>query len=228
MNARLWLSLTGLLGAALAAPSAAAPAPAAIVEETRGGAIGVAPLDYLTAGKVLHLGPKDELVLDYLNSCTREVILGGTVTVGAAGSTVVGGRIEGGTVPCDNRRPELIGEEEAPTGKAPSLTPLPKPRGQPGETGIGYTLYGRSPLMDLGAPGQLTIERVDQPGDPIRLEVASSDLIRGRFYDFAKAGRSLAPGAIYRASFEGRSIVFFVDALAQPGDSPLLGRLLRF
>ncbi len=227
MSARGWLSLTGLLGVALAAPSAAAPAPVAIVEEAQGGAIGVAPLDYLTAGKVLHLGAKDELVLDYLNSCTREVILGGTVTVGAAGSTVVGGRIEDGKVPCDNRQRELLGWEP-PTGNAPSFTGLPKPRGQPGETGIGYTLYGRSPLMDLGAPGQLTIERVDQPGDPIRLEVAPSDLIRGRFYDFAKAGRSLTPGAIYRASFEGRSIVFFVDALAQPGDSPLLGRLLRF
>ncbi len=227
MSARGWLSLTGLLGAALAAPSAAAPAPVAIVEEARGGAIGVAPLDYLTAGKVLHLGPKDELVLDYLNSCTREVILGGTVTVGAAGSTVVGGRIEDGKVPCDNRERELLGWEP-PTGNAPSFTGLPKPRGQPGETGIGYTLYGRSPLIDLGGPGQLTIERIDEPGDPMKLEVAASDLLRGRFYDFAKAGRSLTPGAIYRASFEGHRITFFVDALAQPGDAPLLGRLLRF
>ena len=222
------MSLTGLLGATLIAPvAAAAPAPVAIVEEARGGAIGVAPLDYLTAGKVLHLGPKDELVLDYLNSCTREVILGGTVTVGAAGSTVVGGRIEGGKVPCDDRRRELLGEEAPPTGNAPSLTPLPKPRGQPGETGIGYTLYGRSPLIDLGAPGQLTIERLDQPEEPIKLEVAASDLLRGRFYDFAKTGRSLTPGGVYRVTFGGRSIVFFVDALAQPGDTPLLGRLLR-
>ncbi len=227
MNARLWLSLTGLLGVALAAPSAAAPAPAAIVEEVRGTGTGVQPLEYLTAGQVLHLGPKDEVILDYLNSCTREIILGGTVTIGATGSAVVGGRIEGGTVPCDNRERELLGWEP-PTGNAPSFTGLPKPRGQPGETGIGRTLYGRSPLIDLGGPGQLTIEQTDQPGDPIRIEVAPSDLIRGRFYDFAKAGRSLTPGAIYRASFEGRSIVFFVDALAQPGDSPLLGRLLRF
>lgn len=228
MSARGWMGLTGLLGAALAAPSAAALAPAAIVEEARGGAIGVAPLDYLTRGQVLHLGPKDELVLDYLNSCTRETILGGTVTVGKAGSTVVGGRIEDGKVPCDDRHRELLGEEEAPTGKAPSLTPLPKPRGQPGETGIGYTLYGRSPLIDLGGPGQLTIERLDQPGEPIKLEVAASDLLRGRFYDFAKTGRSLTPGGIYRVTFGGRSIVLFVDALAQPGDTPLLGRLLRF
>ena len=77
------------------------------------------------------------------------------------------------------------------------------------------------------SPGQLTIERLDQPGDPIKLDVRQSDLLRGRFYDFAKSGRSLEAGGIYRASFGGRRIVFWVDALAQSGDAPLLGRLLR-
>ena len=226
MNAKEWMGLAALLAATLGSSPSSAAGPAAIVEDVRGGAVGVAPLDYLPVGKVLHLGPKDELILGYLNSCRREVIRGGTVTVGAAGSTVVGGRLDGGKVPCDNRPRERLGTA-APTGQAPSFTPLAKPEGQPGETGIGNTVYGRSPLFDLGAPGQLTIERLDQPGDPIKLDVRQSDLLRGRFYDFAKNGPSLEAGGIYRASFGGRRIVFWVDALAQSGDAPLLGRLLR-
>lgn len=225
MNAKGWLGLAALLGTAFGPSPTSAAEPAAIVEDVRGGAVGVAPLEYLAVGKVLHLGPKDEVVLGYLNSCTREVIRGGTVTVGAAGSTVVGGRLEGGKVPCDNARRERLGWE--PTGQAPSFTPLAKPEGQPGETGIGYTIYATSPLFDLGGPGELMIERIDQPGDPMKLDVAPSDLLRGRFYDFAKTGRSLAAGGIYRASFGGRRIVFWVDALAHSGDAPLLGRLLR-
>ena len=225
MNARSWLSLAGLLGAALPGPLAAAPEPAAIVEEARGAGVEVQPLDYLTAGQVLHLGPQDEVILDYLNSCTREVIRGGTVTVGATESAVVDGRIESGRVPCDGRRSMLGWEPQ--TGKAPSFTALPKPEGQPGERGIGYTLYGSSPLVDLGAPGQLTIQRLDEAGDPIRIDVTPSDLIRGRFYDFAKSGHSLTPGAVYRASFGGRRMVIWIDALARSGDTPLLGRLLR-
>jgi hypothetical protein len=223
MNARGWLSLTGLLGAALVASPAVAAEQAAIVESVRGEAVGVQPLDHLPAGKVIRLGPRDEIVLDYPRSCTREIISGGTVTVGTTGSNIAGGRVESGKVLCDNQNP-LASERK---GDAPDFTGLPKPRGQPGETGIGYTLYGRSPLFDLGGPGQLTIERLDQPGETIKLDIAASELLRGTFYDFAKTDHSLTAGAVYRATFGGRRIVFWVDALAEAGDTPLLGRLLR-
>lgn len=224
MEAKLSRSLIGFLGAALAASPAVAAEQAAIVESVRGDAAGVQPLDYLPTGKVLRLGPHNEIILDYPRSCTREIISGGTVTVGTTGSNIVGGRVESGKVLCDNQNP--LGSTER-KGDAPSFTGLPKPEGQPGETGIGYTLYGRSPLIDLGGPGQLTITRLDQPGETIKLDIAASDLLRGTFYDFAKTDLSLTAGAVYRATFGGRSIVFWVDALAQAGNAPLLGRLLR-
>jgi len=55
----------------------------------------------------------------------------------------------------------------------------------------------------------------------------SRQLVRGAFYDFADSDRMLAPGGLYRASL-GRQIVFRVDLGAQPGRTPVLGRLLRF
>ncbi len=87
-----------ILGAAAMAAlwigSAGAQTPVAVVEDVTGNPAGIEFMDYVSAGKVIRLGPKDAVVLGYMKSCWRETITGGTVTVGEEQSTVVDGRIQ--------------------------------------------------------------------------------------------------------------------------------------
>jgi hypothetical protein len=90
------------------------------------------------------------------------------------------------------------------------------------------TLFGLSPLIEAKGGGTLVIERVDQPGERHEVTIAANSLLRGAFYDFAKDDKRLAPGGTYRAKLGAQQIVFKIDPLAQPGRTPIIGRLLRF
>jgi hypothetical protein len=79
----------------------------------------------------------------------------------------------------------------------------------------------------MKAPGRLLIERIDRTGDNFMIEVTADQLLHGRFYDFAKSGRNLAAGSVYRISGGGQEIVFRIDLGAKPGSTPIMGRLLR-
>jgi len=57
-------------------------APALGQEDARGSPANVEFIDYVSVGKVIRLGPSQSVVLGYLTSCWREIIAGGTVTVG--------------------------------------------------------------------------------------------------------------------------------------------------
>jgi ATP dependent DNA ligase domain len=52
--------------------------------------------------------------------------------------------------------------------------------------------------------------------------------LHGKFYDFARWGRDLAAGGLYRISLDGQGVVFKIDPSAKPGNTPIVGRLLRF
>ena len=54
----------------------------ALVEDVRGSPADVQFMDYVSVGKAIRLGPSQSVVLGYLTSCWREIIAGGTVTVG--------------------------------------------------------------------------------------------------------------------------------------------------
>jgi hypothetical protein len=54
--------------------------PVAVIEDVRGNPAGLQVMDYVEPGKVIQLGSNDSIVLDYLTSCWRETITGGTVT----------------------------------------------------------------------------------------------------------------------------------------------------
>jgi hypothetical protein len=88
------------------------------------------------------------------------------------------------------------------------------------------TLYGRSPLFRSTLAGTLVIERVDQPGTPVEID------IRRGANDMAKRDIALVAGGIYRARLsagsERRELIFDVDAFAEAGDQPKLSRLIRF
>jgi len=59
------------------------------------------------------------------------------------------------------------------------------------------------------------------------LSLAAADLDHRRFYDFAAHGEVLAGGVLYRASFEGTSIVFRLAKTAEAGALPPITRLLQ-
>ncbi len=226
MKNRLWLLTAALFGLAPVILPARAAEPVALVENVTGTAAGVDFMEYLSPGKVIRLGVKDELVVDYFHSCVRETITGGTVTVGAERSNVAGGAVHRERVECDGGRMNLSAHQAANSGVVVFRGP-PKPAAGGEEAAVERTLYGLSPLVDLRGGGDLVIERLDQPADRLVLDLKAAQLERGTFYDFARHGISLAAGGIYRATAHGRSVVFKIDPAARPGEAALAGRLLQ-
>ena len=89
------------------------------------------------------------------------------------------------------------------------------------------TLYGLSPLVQTPGRGKLIVERIDLKGERYAVDLTPASVVHGKFYDFAKAGTSLKPGGTYAASLGSQRIVFLVDRTAEPGPTPIIGRLLR-
>ncbi|HYB09595.1 MAG TPA: hypothetical protein VEJ16_07985 [Alphaproteobacteria bacterium] len=225
--ARWHLTVFSLLfGASFLAPPAAAGDPVAMVEDISGKPAGVAVMDYLSSGKVIQLGASDRLIISYFHSCTREKITGGVVTIRTDQSDVVGGTVQREKVECDGGHLHLTTEQAANSGVVVFRAP-PKPGVRTAEFPIERTLYGLSPLIDLRGGGKLVIERLDEAGEKIELDLPAKELMRGKFYDCAKHEVALAPGGVYRASVKGRSVVFKIDPLAQPGEVAFAARLLQ-
>jgi hypothetical protein len=221
---RIW-PVVVLLAAGLG--PASAQAPVAVVEAVKGTPPGVEFMDYVSPGKVIALGSHDGLVLSYLKSCLRETIDGGTVTVGAERSEVQGGSVQRDKVRCEAGKMQLSTELASKAGgmvfrdrprSAGQAAPVPRPQ---------FTLFGLSPVIEIKNGGTVTFERLDIPGERLALAASGAALLRGAFFDLAAAGKALTPGGIYRVSAGGTSVVFSVDPEAQPGQTPLAGRLVR-
>ena len=183
-------------------------------------------MDYVEPGKTIQLGARGGIVLSYMSSCMRETISGGTVTVGTEQSEVAGGRVVRAKVPCDAGKLALTGDKPGQfAGRVFRSAAAPNAAVQP-----QLTLYGRSPVLELKGPCTLLVERLDATSERYLVDVGSEHLVRGSFYDFAKWGRQLAAGGLYRISLDsqaGEDVVFMIDAHAKPGNTPMLGRLLR-
>jgi hypothetical protein len=217
-----------LVSSLMFVPSAAAQAPAAVVEDVKGDGVGVGFMDYLSPGQIIRLGPVNSIVLGYLKSCWQETIIGGTVTVGTEQSDIEGGKVERTKTQCDAGRIQLTPQQaNQSAGMVFRAKPL-RAAGPAGTPEPQFTLHGLSPLIEAKGGGTLVIERLDQSGERYMLPLGSGQLLRNSFYDFASSGRALSPGGIYRASLGTRQIVFRVDPGAKPGQAPVLGRLLRF
>jgi hypothetical protein len=89
------------------------------------------------------------------------------------------------------------------------------------------TLYGLSPLVETAGRGKLTLERLDVKGERYDVDLTAASVTRGKFYDFAKTGTALKPGGTYAASLGPKRTVFLVDRQAEPGATPIIGRLVR-
>lgn len=221
-----FVATAGLFGLLGLMTCASAQAPVAVVEDVQGKVAGVEFMDYVVAGRVIKLGAKDMLVLGYLRSCWRETITGGTVTVGAEQSVVAQGKLTRAKVACDPSRMKL-GTPEATQSAATvfrSLRPDQLAPKQPLQT-----IYGQSPIIEVGASrGLLVIERTDESGERFEAAIAGQALLRGKFFDLARTEIALKPGGRYAASLGVLRVEFSIAWEAQPGLTPLSGRLLRF
>jgi hypothetical protein len=208
--------------------------PTALVEDIKSATADVEFMDYVGAGQVIKLAPKDVLVLSYLKSCAHETITGGTVLVGAEKSEVQGGRIVRAKVACNGGKMQLASAEANASGA--SSFRLQSADVQP-------VLYALPPMIQLPKlqtkdSRTLVIERIDRPGDRIEVAIGNDT---GAFYDLAKAdARPLARGGTYRASLGPNKVTFKVDARAKVANAeagkkktktekiPVVSRLLRF
>ena len=209
--------LTGL------ATSAAAEPPVAVVEEVHGKVTGAEFMDYVTPKTVIKLGPTGSIVLSYMTSCRRETITGiGAVIVGTDESMVQFADVKRERVDCDSSRSHETTRETSEV----AATVLRTLGSSASAIKPQLTLYGASPLVEARGRGTLLIERVDLTGERQQIDLNGNQL-KGKFFDFAGANRTLTPGGTYRATFGTSKVVFRIDPSAKPGRTPIIGRLLR-
>lgn len=200
-----------------------AQAPVALVEQIESKAAGIEFMDYLAPGRVVRLAPNETMILGYMRSCWRETITAGTVTIGAEQSDVKDGKVERVKVACDTGKIKLSSEQAQKSGAMAFRAPAKKGAAAPPE----FTIHGLSPVIEAKVAGRLVIERIDQAGEKHEFDIAGPQLVRGAFFDLAKADKALVAGGTYRATYGGNQATFKVDPFAKPGASPLIGRLLR-
>jgi len=221
--------MRSLIGAGIGAFCLAAPAlaetPAAIVEDVQGKVDGIAFMDYVAPGKIIKLGPKASITLSYLKSCQRETISEGVVLVGAEQSTVQLGEVKREKVPCDTNAAKLSEREANQSAATTFRTMRSDAKGAP--PAKLPTLYGVAPLIQAKSGSTLVIERTDGKEPTISVPLKSEIMVGGKFYDFAKAGKTLTPGGSYLAILGAKRYAFQVDASATSSPTPIVGRLLR-
>ncbi|TCU63796.1 hypothetical protein EDE08_11850 [Bradyrhizobium sp. R2.2-H] len=220
--------MKSLIGAFVGAFCLAAPAlaqtPAAIVEDVQGKVDGIAFMDYVAPGKIIKLGPKASITLSYLKSCERETISEGVVLVGTEQSIVQLGEVKREKVPCDTNAAKLS-ERQANQSAATSFRSVgPDAKSAPSKL---PTLYGVAPLVQARSGSTLVIERTDGKEPTITVPLRNETMVGGKFYDFAKAGKSLTPGGSYLAILGAKRYAFQIDASATSSPTPIVGRLLR-
>lgn len=206
---------------AIGVAAAQSRSPVALVEEVTGRVAGVAEMDYMASGKVVRLAAQDRLVLSYLNSCQRETITGGVVTVGTERSDVQNGNVQRETITCDAGRLRLSPEQAARSGVMVFRGLRPT---QPVQAEI--TIYAQAPIVDGIGAGPLVIQRLDKAADQIAVNVTPA-ILRKRAADLAKAGVRLEAGGVYTLKAGERQIIFKVAPDARADGGPILGRLLR-
>ena len=215
--------IASVIGFIWFAGTAAAQPPVAVVEDVQGKVTGAEFMDYVAPGTVIKLGQSGVVVLGYIKSCLRETISGiGTVIVGAEESMVHLGDVKTSKVRCDSGRTRLIDRE---VGES-AATVVRSMNGMESRS-PSLTIYGLSPIFETAGRGKLTVERLDESGERYEFDIGPATAVRGKFYDLARTGTTLKPGGIYVASLGSRRVVFLIDRQAEPGPSPIIGRLVR-
>ena len=216
-------TLLGTMGLALPQWHAyAAERPVALVESISIPVKGVEAMDYLTPGKVVELGTAGVLVVDYLASCVRETITGGTATIGAMQSTVDKGKVTRRRVECDGAELQLTAAQSDQGGVAVYRSAL----GAVGPDGLpqpDLTIRSRVPFIATKLSGTIRIERLDQQEPALEFPVSGNGRIG---IDLGRSQVQLAAGGLYRASLGQRSLVFRVAQDATAAETTLVARLV--
>ena len=209
--------------------SSVAQSPAAIVEDVKGKVTGAEFMDYVTPGTVIKLGADGTVVLGYMSSCVRETIKGGVVVVGTDESRTSLGDVSREKVDCDGKRAQLAPAQATQSAATTfrSLSPAKPPGATTASVSPQPVIYGLSPVIEIAKPGKIVIERIDRPGEKFEANLTAKVLVKGRFYDLAAAGKSLAAGGTYAVTAGSQRAEFKVDPAARSGASPIVGRLVR-
>jgi hypothetical protein len=80
------------LGFAVAFPAFAGDAPVALIEGLTSQPVEL--MTYAHVGQVIHLSTDQTMVLSYKDTCIRETITGGTITIGMGQSEVKSGEVQ--------------------------------------------------------------------------------------------------------------------------------------
>jgi hypothetical protein len=216
MRSKLSLQIAGFCATLLLGCLSVAEADAAaiaILEDIQGAAGKHGAFDELKAGDRIELGTSGSAVIGYLDSCVRETITGGIVTIAPGQSQVEGGAVTRETVACEATQ-LVLSEEEA--GKSATVSF----RGPPWEKHVRQIVPAQSPLV-MAAGKQLEIKRLDseEPAQKVKLTGGKADLAAGNI--------ALTPGGFYQLTAGDRQMVIKIDPAAQPGALPAMSRLVR-
>lgn len=132
---------------------------------------------------------------------------------------MVNGKIERSRVKCQANKAQI---DPALTNHSGAMIFRGEPRPTP-----QVTLYGLSPIIEVTSRDTLVIKRIDRPGERREISLTREQLVHNTFLDLAKTGVVLTAGAIYWAKAGTQEIVFKIDPEARPGQTPIVGRLLR-
>jgi hypothetical protein len=214
---RMFAAIAGLVGLIGVAH---AQTPVAVVEDVQGKVTGAEVMDYVVPGQVIKLGAGGLVVLGYMKSCWRETISGiGTVIVGTEQSAVHLAEFKADKVACDPSQSQHVGREvgESAAAVVRSLNADSPPP---------LVLHGQSPIIATSDRGRLVVERLDVRGERYEIDLTLAAMTRGKFYDFARTKIALKPGGKYSATLKSKQVVFVIDANADPGSGPIIGRLV--
>ncbi len=194
--------------------------PVAIVEDVNGSEAGVGVFEYLEVGRLIRLSAGEKLVLGYLNSCLRETIHGGEVTVGADQSSVTGGLVIREEVECDGGSTDLSVAEASQSGVI-AFRQGPKSASR-GTRSDPIKIFSAEPVFVFSQQAsELVIHRLDRTEADLYLPV------RQAWLDLADHGLSLGAGGLYEARVGTAKLVFEIASHAGTG-GPLVGRVIRF
>jgi hypothetical protein len=134
------------------------------------------------------------------------------------------GNVQRVKVPCDANAVQLSEREANQSAATTFRTMRSDASSAPAKL---PTIYGTAPLIQAKSGSTLVIERTDGSEPAISVPLKSDILVARKFYDFAKAGKSLTAGGTYLAKLGTKRYTFQVDANATSSPTPIVGRLLR-
>ena len=192
----------------------------AIVEDTSGAIVGVEPLDLLRAGREIELAADAGLILSYLNSCQRENIHGGKITIGREQSEVKGGNVTRKRVPCDPAALDLT-PEQANQSATLVFRGDERPEGDAVAAEAKFRMDTRQPLVMAPGLTEVTVENRRRPS--VKWSVKVLDGIA----DITQDHGLLDQGGVYKITAGTDSVVFLVGKEATDAPLPILKRLIR-